>query len=152
MLEADLEVAAKIDAAATDHPWSYAQFAGSLLAGDDCTVLEVDGAVCGFAIFSRVLDEASLLNIAVAPDAQGSGCGRCLLEYGLDAQVKHGAALCFLEVRASNYKAQALYQSLQFTVVGERKNYYPTKSGSEDALVMRWELSVEQWPIFIKAD
>ena len=48
------------------------------------------------------------------------------------------ATLCFLEVRAHNAPALALYAALGFESVGRRKNFY--KNPPEDALVMRAEL------------
>jgi ribosomal-protein-alanine N-acetyltransferase len=38
-------------------------------------------------------------------------------------------------VRRSNSHAISLYQKMNFHLVGERKEYYPTLSGYEDALV-----------------
>ena len=140
MLEIDLDGVFAIERAVVNFPWPKSQFAGSLSDGHDCTVIENNSVVAGFAIFSRVLDEATLLNIAVDPAMQGRGFGRYLLQKGLAMQQKFGATQCFLEVRLSNVKAQKLYQSLGFITVGQRKNYYQTKSGSEDALVMCWKL------------
>ena len=50
---------------------------------------------------------------------------------------KRQAQWVWLEVRASNTRAQQLYQQVGFKRVGERKNYYPLKPGQrEDAVVM----------------
>ena len=49
----------------------------------------------------------------------------------------------FLEVRASNTQAIALYDALYFNEVGVRPNYYPNKNGRrEDALIMAKPLSL----------
>jgi ribosomal-protein-alanine N-acetyltransferase len=141
MLETDVKAVARVEAAAAGFPWPPSQFSGSFTAGHDCRVLEVDNDIVAFAIFSRVLDEATLLNIAVLPTMQGRGYGRWLLEQSLAELLELGTAQCFLEVRASNTTAQTLYQSLGFITVGERKNYYPIVSGRENALVMRREMS-----------
>jgi ribosomal protein S18 acetylase RimI-like enzyme len=42
----------------------------------------------------------------------------------------------FLEVRASNAAARALYASAGFVAVGRRARYY--RDPDEDAVVMRW--------------
>jgi len=42
----------------------------------------------------------------------------------------------WLEVRASNAAAIALYEQLDFNEVSIRRNYYPTKDGKEDAIMM----------------
>ncbi len=129
-----------VEVAATEFPWSLTQFVTSLQASDDGSVIEVEGQVVGFVIFKPVLDESTLVNIAVHPDYQGRGYGRLLLERGLQAQAEKGVTTCFLEVRASNDNAQGLYRSLGFTQVGERKDYYPAKQGREHALVMARDL------------
>jgi len=54
----------------------------------------------------------------------------------LDRAHKLDAIDCFLEVRSTNDAAIGLYRSLGFTQVRERKNYYPTTKGREDALIM----------------
>lgn len=143
----DLSAVSIVESAAAGFPWPKSQFADSLAAGHDCTVLQDGRAILGFMIFSRVLDEANLLNIAVHPNAQGKGYGRQLLEAGLAQQAEQGASQCFLEVRVSNNGALSLYQSMGFVTVGERKNYYPARQGRENAWVMRRTLSGEAQPI-----
>ena len=41
-----------------------------------------------------------------------------------------------LEVRRSNSPALCLYDSLGFSEIGIRKNYYPNRNGREDAIIM----------------
>ena len=52
-----------------------------------------------------------------------------------------GIATLWLEVRASNSPAIALYESLGFNEVTVRKNYYPAAQGKEDAVIMALYLS-----------
>lgn len=137
----DIEAVAAVEKAAAEFPWPQSQFENSLNSGHHCTVLEIEGMVLGFTVFSNVVDESTLLNIAVYPDIQGKGYGRLLLDSGLQAQQEQGTKQCFLEVRVSNVSAKKLYSSLRFNVVGERKDYYPTKVGREDAYVMCCDLS-----------
>ena len=141
MQAADIEAVVVIEKAAAEFPWPQSQFENSLNSDHECTVLDIEGVVLGFSIFSKVVDEATLLNIAVYPDIQGKGYGRLLLSSGLRSQQEQGVSQCFLEVRVSNASAKKLYQSLRFTVIGERKNYYPAKIGREDAEVMSCDLS-----------
>jgi ribosomal-protein-alanine N-acetyltransferase len=42
----------------------------------------------------------------------------------------------FLELRATNQRALALYQMAGFNEIGLRKNYYPAAQGKEDAVIM----------------
>ncbi len=141
MQAGDIDAVTAVEKAAAEFPWPQSQFENSLNGDHQCTVLDVDGVVLGFIIFSSVLDESTLLNIAVYPDIQGKGYGRLLLGHGLQCQQEQGARQCFLEVRVSNTNAKKLYSSLRFSVVGERKNYYPAKEGREDAYVMCCDLS-----------
>lgn len=136
----DVETVQSIDAQAAAYPWTIGHFLESIESQHECYVLQDDQKTFGFAIFSRVIDEATLLNVAIDPASQNQGFGRYLLDYGLKAQVELGADKCFLEVRASNKSAQALYSSMGFSLIGERKNYYPTKEGREHALVMSCDL------------
>ena len=140
MNEADVDAVFAIERAATKFPWSLPQFVSCVQSGNIGTVLEVDNVICGFSIFQCVLDESSLLNIAVHPNQQTKGLGRCLLEHGISELSKAGIKKCFLEVRVSNVRAQSLYLSLGFQQVGRRKNYYPEVDKREDALVMSRQL------------
>ena len=99
--------------------------------------IEQNQQIIGFAICQWVLDEATLFNIAIDPQAQGQGFGRLLLQ-ALIAQLRaQGIATLWLEVRESNQKAQRLYDQLGFNQVDVRKNYYPTADGKrENAIVM----------------
>ncbi|MNR57792.1 ribosomal-protein-alanine N-acetyltransferase [compost metagenome] len=47
----------------------------------------------------------------------------------------------WLEVRASNRAAIALYEDLGFNEVTVRRNYYPSANGREDAIVMALPLA-----------
>jgi [ribosomal protein S18]-alanine N-acetyltransferase len=91
-------------------------------------------ATAGYAAFHRVLDEAELRNIAVNPERQRKGIARALLQEGIRALQSSGARRLFLEVRASNYQALALYASAGFQLLYTRHNYY--QNPDEAALVM----------------
>ena len=143
---------AAIDAAASTDPWSESQFAAvctnaqyressNFLEG--ILVLELSGEICAYVAYSRVLDEASVLNVAVHPSWQGQGKARLLLQATLDLLSQQGAKRCLLEVRDSNTVARGLYQSMGFQLDGKRQNYYPTQSGREDALLMSKPLPEE---------
>ncbi len=90
--------------------------------------------VVGFAAFQLVADEAELRNLAVAPEYQRRGVGRALLEEARKRLVEAGAQRLYLEVRPSNKPALELYQSLGFSLLGVRKDYY--RDPLEDAYVM----------------
>lgn len=98
--------------------------------------LEVNGQMAAFAVTQVVLDEATLFNIAVHPDFQRQGLGRTLLQALITELGERGVMTLWLEVRASNAKAIALYRSFDFNEVSVRKGYYPSAEGREDAVIM----------------
>ena len=95
-----------------------------------------DGAqrIAAMMVCWQVMDEVQVATIAVHPDFQRQGLARKLLAYGLLHAAKEGADHAFLEVRAGNRPAQALYNQFGFEVVGERKRYY--RDNDEDALLL----------------
>lgn len=90
----------------------------------------------GYAILLIVLDEVTLMDIAINPSVQGQGIGRYLLTEVLEQCRRQQLHSCFLEVRVSNQPAITLYQSLGFQLLETRKGYYPAQRGREDALMM----------------
>ncbi|WP_054178272.1 ribosomal protein S18-alanine N-acetyltransferase [Trabulsiella odontotermitis] len=139
---ADLPRAWQIEKRAHAFPWSEQIFASNQ--GDRYfnLKLETENEIAAFAITQVVLDEATLFNIAVDPAYQRRGLGRTLLEYLIDALEKRGVVTLWLEVRASNVAAIALYESLGFNEATIRKNYYPTAEGREDAIIMALPISM----------
>ncbi|WP_111977633.1 ribosomal protein S18-alanine N-acetyltransferase [Algibacillus agarilyticus] len=90
----------------------------------------------GYAIWQNVCGDASLINIAVKQQHQGKGVAKALMQAGLDWCRATDAQEIWLEVRVSNTQAIKLYERCEFIEHSIRENYYPTKKGSEDALVM----------------
>ncbi len=119
---------------ASPYPWSRREFGASLAAHAGFVMLRRH-RVIGFIFYHRVLDEAELLNIAISPSFQGEGLGHRLLNFGFE-QLGAGIRRMFLEVRATNFAALALYENNGFTQIGTRLGYYHDAAGSEDALVM----------------
>ena len=93
-----------------------------------------DDAVVGYAAVSSVLDEGSLDNIAVAPEYRRRGVGEALLQEIIRRSRERELAFLYLEVRAGNEAAIALYKKHGFVPVGCRKNYY--EKPREDAILM----------------
>jgi ribosomal-protein-alanine N-acetyltransferase len=90
-----------------------------------------------YIVAMPVLDEVHLLNITVKPCLQGQGLGRYLLQHLQAWAQSQNAQSIWLEVRASNSKAIALYLAYGFIQKGRRKAYYPDAAGKrEDAIVM----------------
>ncbi|MBN6068261.1 ribosomal protein S18-alanine N-acetyltransferase [Aggregatibacter actinomycetemcomitans] len=126
-----------IEQAAHAVPWSLGTLKNNQ--GERYLNLKIgeESRIDGFAICQTVLDEATLFNIAVDPQQQGRGLGRLLLTELMTQLKQKGILTLWLEVRESNKKALALYDSLGFNQVDLRKNYYPTTDGKrENAVVM----------------
>ena len=82
--------------------------------------------------------EADIQTLAVAPSARRRGLGRTLVTALLAEAAARGAAEVFLEVRADNPNARALYDSLGFEQIAVRAKYY--QPDGVDAQVMRVRL------------
>lgn len=113
-------------------PWSR-EAVESTLRAEQNYVVAAEGGKIGFAAASLAFDTADILDIAVHPDARRRGIGRAMLSHLLALLRENGAKSVFLEVRASNESAIALYSSVGFVPCGIRKNYYT--SPKEDALL-----------------
>ncbi len=88
----------------------------------------------GYVLGWVAADEAQLMSIAVEPTARSRGIGKALLTRFLDELAREGVRSVVLEVRKSNDAARALYESLEFETLGERRKYY---ADGEDAVTYR---------------
>ncbi|MEL7453367.1 MAG: GNAT family N-acetyltransferase [Pseudomonadota bacterium] len=87
-------------------------------------------------------EDAELLLLATAPLHQRRGYARRLLWEATQEASARGAARWILDVAADNEPAQALYQSLGFTIDGRRRAYYARRdSPRADALLMSCAMS-----------
>jgi ribosomal-protein-alanine N-acetyltransferase len=129
-----------IENEAYDFPWTFGIMSDCLKVAYHCFVYEVEGEVRGYIIYSTVLDEVHLLNICINPHYQNKGYGQALLTWLMNRVKEKGSRTLYLEVRASNYAAIHLYETMGFNELGIRANYYPAKKGKEDAQLFAYEL------------
>jgi [ribosomal protein S18]-alanine N-acetyltransferase len=92
----------------------------------------------GGLLAPRASGEADIQTLAVAPPARRHGLGRTLVTALLAEAAARGAAEVFLEVRADNPNARALYDSLGFEQIAVRAKYY--QPDGVDAQIMRVRL------------
>ena len=122
-------------------PWSENSVA-SELSDRLCLwlVAEEDGVVCGYVGSQTVLDETDMMNIAVRPDCRRRGIAAALIGELVSQLKERGSHILRLEVRQSNGPAIALYETMGFTQLGLRKNYY--RNPRENALILgkEWEI------------
>ena len=103
-------------------------------------IAEENGMVCGYVGSQTVLDETDMMNIAVHPDCRRQGVASALIGELVNQLRERGSHVLRLEVRESNVHAIALYESMGFTQLGLRKNYY--RNPKENALILgrEWEM------------
>ncbi|MDA1312504.1 MAG: ribosomal protein S18-alanine N-acetyltransferase [Acidobacteria bacterium] len=114
--------------------WTTRQYASTV--ADDSSagglVIEADDSVIGFLTYlSAVAADTEVTNLAVDPAHRRLGAAKLLLS----ALRQKVAGDIFLEVRAANEAAQALYRHAGFVAVGSRKNYYDNPP--DDAVIMK---------------
>ncbi len=113
-------------------PWSETVFSQTLQNQNNtiwCAML--DNRIYGYLVLSRSGDNMSVDDIAVHPDFRRQGIAKLLL---VQAHRQFPDAEFWLEVRASNTAAIALYTALGYVQVGLRKRYY--LDPIEDAVLM----------------
>lgn len=159
-----------VEQTAFTHPWSAANFTDSLAAGYHCQCLVAPASdeeaaaeprrgaqalwtralgrssagetLIGYFVAMKGVDEVHLLNLTVAPAFQGQGWAPLMLEALAGWSRGQRAQWLWLEVRASNLRALAVYERNGFRRVGMRKGYYPAPGGGrEDAVVMSLRLN-----------
>ena len=141
MTEAHVAQVAALEQVCFSDPWSENSVRSELENPLSTWLIALEGeTVLGYVGSQTVLDEADIMNVAVAPDHRRQGIARLLLERLEEALRSRNVHSLTLEVRASNEPAKALYASLGYVRVGRRPNYY--FKPREDALILRkeWEL------------
>ncbi len=138
----DVEDVYALEKSVYPHPWTRNNFVDSLAAGYHCWVLRDDaGTLAGYFLLMGAVDEAHLLNVAVAAPHQGQGLARYLLDKAAACARGLSMQSILLEVRPSNARALHIYERYGFVQIGRRKGYYPAHNGQrEDAIVMRYTL------------
>ncbi len=127
-------VKALLDLCFADGSWSVASIRSELDKPDSrCTVAVEDGEVIGFLAFEQIVDEGSVVEVAVMPAYRRHGVARKMIERATEdaADLRN----VFLEVRQGNAPALALYDSLGFERIAVRKDYYDKPK--ENAVIMR---------------
>jgi ribosomal-protein-alanine N-acetyltransferase len=136
-----LDAVLRVEQLAYAHPWSRTNFEDTLSSGYESRLLMAGDTLLGYFVAMKGVDEVHLLNLTVAPDYQGQGWARIMLESLAVWAKGQGADWLWLEVRVGNRRAAEVYLAHGFRRVGLRKNYYPAADGRrEDAVVMSLSL------------
>lgn len=142
MVMADIDDVLAVEQSVYPHPWTRANFVDSLKASYHGWVLrDAQNQLAGYFLLMGVVDEAHLLNVAVAAPYQRQGLGLYLLDKVSACARGLSMGSILLEVRPSNQRALGIYARYGYQQIGRRKGYYPAHDGQrEDAIVMRYAL------------
>lgn len=131
-------------------PWKLSTFADCFTKPYYGVLAFENKKVIGYAIMLEVVDEATLMDIAVDSADRGKGVGRALVNFVIETSMENNMREIWLEVRESNHTAIALYERSGFEHIETRKNYYTVKSTydgnnsngnsaqKENAKIMKW--------------
>ena len=106
----DIESIVEIENSTNLIPLTKSQFISSMEVGHYSTVLEYAETIIGFAIYSPIIPESHLLNIAIDPAYHRKGLGDKLLKQVILQNKAVGVKVINLEVRVSNLVAINLYK------------------------------------------
>jgi [ribosomal protein S18]-alanine N-acetyltransferase len=94
--------------------------------------------IAGYIVARETAGELHINNVAVREHYRRQGIGSALLNRIVEEGRRLGATTAFLEVRAGNVAARALYERCGFRAISRRTNYY--SEPGEDAVVMSFAL------------
>lgn len=86
-----------------------------------------------YCLFTCVLDECEILQIATHPGQARRGYAQAILQAVFEHAISRGCDHAVLEVRRGNQPARALYDRLGFQTVGLRRGYYPSDAPSPES-------------------
>lgn len=122
-------------------PWSASQYKEEFSSPTRHFVVAVDesNTIIGYAgVFAPGGTEADILTVGVVPEHRGQGIAKTLMAMITDWATAQKSTAMMLEVKVDNTDAIGLYQSLGYTRLNIRKDYF---GPGLDAQVMRLELS-----------
>jgi ribosomal-protein-alanine N-acetyltransferase len=137
----DLPVFASLDKELFPYsPWSASQYKEEFSSPTRYFVVAVDEAqsIIGYAgVFAPGGAEADVLTVGVVPAHRGKGIAKTLMAMITDWSKQQGSIAMMLEVKVDNHDAIGLYESLGYSKLNIRKDYF---GAGLDALVMRLDL------------
>lgn len=134
--EHHLDDVMEIEIHANPTPWSKQTFEKILEQRSLSFIVIENSQIVGFCIANKILDECHLQNISVIEAMRRKGVGNFMLDILKKRMSLFGIASILLEVRKSNKVAQDFYRENGFNELSIRKDYYQTKNGREDAIIM----------------
>ncbi len=129
----------KLDATFFPNPWNEEQWRSLDLSQNILLEWRSGEKLLGFALLGAIPgdDLAHLYKILILPELQGSGEAQAFWKEIIEFLKARGLQRIYLEVEASNGRAQKFYEKAGFRVLRKNKGYY---SNGEDALMMDYLL------------
>ena len=121
-------------------PWSAGQYREEISAPTRRFIVALDEGqnIVGYAgVFAPGGAEADILTVGVIAQHRGQGIARELMAGITKWAIAQGSIAMMLEVKTDNAAAIGLYESLEYSKLNIRKDYF---GSGLDALVMRKEL------------
>jgi len=121
-------------------PWSASQYKEEFSSPTRHFVVAVDEArnIIGYAgVFAPGGAEADVLTVGVIPAQRGKGIARQLMRMITEWATAQGSIAMMLEVKVDNIEAIGLYESLGYSKLNIRKDYF---GAGLNAVVMRLDL------------
>jgi ribosomal-protein-alanine N-acetyltransferase len=144
MTEHDLLEVVEIEESSGLSRWGWAAYYAELQGNNkhlmlvarvnDAELRRGQSRLAGYIVGRMGANELHINNVAVRDDYRRKGIGRALLNLILEKGKRSGVPCAFLELRAGNAAALALYEECGFSVTAQRSKYY--SDPVEDALVM----------------
>ncbi len=127
MEQRHIESVYNLEKEAFSSPWSLKDIEYQLYNGNSffsVALLRDSGEVTGYIGVTEISGEAYISNVAVFEKFKRRGIGRLLVSQSAENAFNRKCEFISLEVRESNLPAIKLYESLKFTRMGIRKNFY----------------------------
>ena len=121
-------------------PWSAVQYKEEFSSPTRYFVVAIGAEqnIIGYAgVFAPGGAEADVLTVGVVPTQRGKGIAKALMALITDWATQQGSIAMMLEVKVDNREAIGLYESLGYSKLNVRKDYF---GAGLDALVMRLDL------------
>ena len=120
-------------------PWSASQYKEEFSSPTRHFVVaeDADQKIIGYAgVFAPGATEADILTVGVVPEHRGKGVAKALMALITNWAKEQGTTAMMLEVKTDNLQAIGLYESLGYSTLNVRKDYF---GAGLDAQVMRLE-------------
>ena len=108
-------------------PWSASQYKEEFSSPTRYFVVAIDEqqSIVGYAgVFAPGEAEADILTVGVVPEQRGKGIAKALMAQITDWAKSQGTTAMMLEVKVDNVEAIGLYQSLGYSQLNVRKDYF----------------------------